>query len=37
LKNLVEQGNACFAALGDEERAWVWGRTAKVLYPMLAG
>ncbi|SAL55357.1 hydrolase [Caballeronia sordidicola] len=37
LKNLVEQGTACFAALGDEERAWVWGRTAKALYPMLAG
>jgi predicted TIM-barrel fold metal-dependent hydrolase len=37
LKTLVEQGNACFAALSDEERAWVWGRTAKTLYPTLAG
>ena len=37
LKTLIEQGNACFAALSDEERAWVWGRTAKVLYPQLAG
>lgn len=36
LKKLIEQGNACFAALSDEERAWVWGRTAKVLYPSLA-
>jgi predicted TIM-barrel fold metal-dependent hydrolase len=37
LKKLVEQGQACFAALSDEDRAWIWGRTAKVLYPMLAG
>ena len=36
LKNLIEQGNACFAALSEEEHAWVWGRTAKVLYPSLA-
>jgi L-fuconolactonase len=36
LKTLIEQGAACFAALSDEDRAWVWGRTAKVLYPMLA-
>lgn len=36
LKKLVEQGNTCFAALSEEERAWVWGRTAQVLYPMLA-
>jgi predicted TIM-barrel fold metal-dependent hydrolase len=37
LKTLIEQGNACFAGLSDEERAWIWGRTAKALYPMLAG
>ncbi|WP_310632197.1 amidohydrolase family protein [Paraburkholderia sp.] len=37
LKTLIEQGNACFASLSDEERAWIWGRTAKVLYPQLAG
>lgn len=36
LKKLIEQGQACFAALSDEERAWIWGRTAKVLYPSLA-
>jgi predicted TIM-barrel fold metal-dependent hydrolase len=36
LRKLVEQGQACFAALSDEERAWIWGRTAKVLYPSLA-
>jgi L-fuconolactonase len=36
LKNLIEQGNACFAPLSDEERAWIWGGTAKVLYPSLA-
>ncbi|QPN48002.1 amidohydrolase [Pseudomonas sp. p106] len=36
LKNLIEQGQACFAALSEEERAWIWGRTAKVLYPGLA-
>jgi L-fuconolactonase len=37
LKKLIEQGHACFAALSEEERAWVWGRTAQVLYPSLAG
>jgi predicted TIM-barrel fold metal-dependent hydrolase len=37
LKKLIEQGNACFAGLSEEERAWVWGRTARALYPMLAG
>jgi L-fuconolactonase len=36
LKTLIDQGHACFAGLSDEERAWVWGRTAKVLYPTLA-
>ncbi|MDR5784880.1 amidohydrolase family protein [Caballeronia sp. LZ065] len=37
LKNLIAQGNACFADLSDDERAWIWGGTAKKLYPMLAG
>ncbi|MDR5759174.1 amidohydrolase family protein [Caballeronia sp. LZ035] len=37
LKDLVAQGNACFADLSDDERAWIWGGTAKKLYPMLAG
>ncbi|GAB5097531.1 amidohydrolase family protein [Caballeronia sp. HLA56] len=37
LKTLIEQGKACFANLDDEARAWIWGRTAKALYPMLAG
>ena len=36
LKKLIEQGHACFATLSDDERAWVWGRTAKILYPTLA-
>ncbi|MES2261847.1 MAG: amidohydrolase family protein [Pseudomonadota bacterium] len=36
LKKLVEQGQACFALLSEEERAWIWGRTAKILYPTLA-
>lgn len=36
LKKLIDQGNACFASLSEDERAWVWGRTAKVLYPTLA-
>lgn len=35
LKKLIEQGNACFAALSEADRAWVWGHTAQVLYPML--
>jgi len=37
LKKLIDQGQACFATLSEEERAWVWGRTAKILYPALAG
>lgn len=37
LKDLVAQGEACFAALTDDDRAWIWGRTAKTLYPALAG
>jgi predicted TIM-barrel fold metal-dependent hydrolase len=36
LKALIDQGNACFASLGDDDRAWIWGRTAQVLYPTLA-
>ncbi|WP_118178424.1 amidohydrolase family protein [Paraburkholderia phosphatilytica] len=36
LKKLIDQGHACFASLSDDERAWVWGRTARLLYPMLA-
>ncbi len=36
LKKLIDQGHACFAALSEEARAWVWGQTAKVLYPSLA-
>ncbi len=36
LKKLIDQGHTCFASLSEEERAWVWGRTAKVLYPTLA-
>lgn len=36
LRKLVEQGHACFAALSEEEREWIWGRTALKLYPMLA-
>ncbi|RDV00407.1 amidohydrolase family protein [Trinickia dinghuensis] len=36
LKKLIDQGHACFASLSEEESAWVWGRTAKVLYPTLA-
>jgi len=36
LKKLIDQGHACFASLNDEQRAWIWGRTAQVLYPTLA-
>jgi predicted TIM-barrel fold metal-dependent hydrolase len=36
LKKLIDQGHACFASLSDDERAWVWGRTAQKLYPTLA-
>jgi predicted TIM-barrel fold metal-dependent hydrolase len=36
LKKLIDQGHNCFASLSEEERAWVWGRTAKALYPALA-
>jgi predicted TIM-barrel fold metal-dependent hydrolase len=37
LKKLIEQGHACFAGLGEDDRAWIWGRTARRLYPTLAG
>jgi L-fuconolactonase len=36
LKNLIAQGEACFSGLSEEDRAWIWGRTATLLYPMLA-
>ncbi|WP_326538100.1 amidohydrolase family protein [Pseudorhodoferax sp.] len=36
LKKLVDQGHDCFASLSDDERGWVWGRTAQNLYPALA-
>lgn len=36
LKKLIDQGHDCFACLTDEQRAWIWGRTAQVLYPTLA-
>ncbi|MBI1218589.1 MAG: amidohydrolase family protein [Rhodobacteraceae bacterium] len=36
LKKLIAQGQACFAALSETERSWVWGRTAEILYPNLA-
>lgn len=36
LKKLVEQGHACFRSLSEDQRAWVWGRTAQRLYPSLA-
>jgi predicted TIM-barrel fold metal-dependent hydrolase len=36
LKKLIDQGHNCFASLTEDERAWVWGRTAKALYPGLA-
>lgn len=36
LKALIDQGHACFASLSETERAWIWGGTAKILYPVLA-
>ncbi|SAL73892.1 hydrolase [Caballeronia udeis] len=36
LKKLIDQGHSCFATLGEEERAWIWGGTARILYPALA-
>lgn len=35
LKDLVEQGHRCFAALGDSDRAAIWAGTAEKLYPQL--
>jgi L-fuconolactonase len=35
LKDLVEQGHRCFAALRDAERAEIWAGTAERLYPQL--
>ncbi|HTM78527.1 MAG TPA: amidohydrolase family protein [Devosia sp.] len=36
LSKLIAQGHACFAALTDDERSWIWARTAQSLYPELA-
>ncbi|KMK65156.1 amidohydrolase [Puniceibacterium sp. IMCC21224] len=36
MKALIDQGQTCFRALSDDDRAWIWGRTAQTLYPMLA-
>jgi predicted TIM-barrel fold metal-dependent hydrolase len=36
LKKLIDQGHTCFAVLSDDERGWIWSRTAQVLYPTLA-
>lgn len=36
LAALVAQGDACLAALSDSDRAWIWGKTAQILYPQLA-
>lgn len=35
LKDLVEQGHRCFAALKDAERKAIWAGTAEKLYPQL--
>lgn len=35
LKDLVDQGHRCFAALSDRERAAIWAGTAEKLYPQL--
>jgi L-fuconolactonase len=35
LKDLVDQGHRCFAALGDADRAAIWAGTAEKLYPQL--
>jgi L-fuconolactonase len=36
LKKLVDQGHACFASLSEEDRSWIWSRTAQEIYPELA-
>ncbi len=36
LKELVQQGHRCFAALSDRDRAAIWSGTARRLYPQLA-
>lgn len=36
LKDLVDQGHFCFAALRPEDRAAIWSGTALKLYPQLA-
>lgn len=35
LRDLVEQGHRCFAALSDSDRAAIWAGTAERLYPQL--
>jgi L-fuconolactonase len=35
LKDLVEQGHRCFAALSEADRAAIWAGTAEKLYPQL--
>jgi L-fuconolactonase len=37
LKKLIDQGHACFSALSEEDRSWIWARTAQSVYPELAG
>ena len=36
LKDLVDQGHRCFAALSAKDRAAIWSGTAQKLYPQLA-
>jgi predicted TIM-barrel fold metal-dependent hydrolase len=36
LKDLVDQGHRCFAALSDADRRAIWSGTAARLYPQLA-
>jgi|TARA_R100000935_G_scaffold25088_1_gene44731 L-fuconolactonase len=36
MKSLITQGQACLRLLSEEDRAWIWSRTAQALYPMLA-
>ncbi|RWR28012.1 amidohydrolase [Sinirhodobacter populi] len=35
LKDLVDQGHRCFAALSEDDRAAIWAGTAEKLYPQL--
>lgn len=36
LKKLIDQGHASFSSLSDEDRSWIWARTAQSIYPELA-